>query len=218
MTSSERTACSHAELIDAYVDGAVSGPEREQAKRHLEACAECRDEARGLAALRELLAAERVAPEQLGTFVGAPARAARGRRGRGCCCCPCRALRRRAGGARRACSPGRVRCRCRFDAVRLHGRRRARRRRSARCLLAGVERGDVVRPPTRGAGPAVRRPGGNGPFGTPVLPAPTRLQGGGARTAAALTIPSRRRRGRRTPSCGATRSPFPPGATIDGVP
>ena len=80
MTSSERTACSHAELIDAYVDGAVSGAEREQAKRHLEACAECRDEARGLAALRELLAAERVAPEQLGTFVGAPARAARGRR------------------------------------------------------------------------------------------------------------------------------------------
>lgn len=79
MTSSERTACSHAELIDAYVDGAVSGPEREQAERHLAACAECRDEARGLVALRELLAAERLAPEQVGTFVGAPARA-RGRR------------------------------------------------------------------------------------------------------------------------------------------
>lgn len=79
MTSSERTACSQAELIDAYVDGAVSGPEREQAERHLAECSGCRDEARGLAALRELLAAERLAPEQLETCVGAPSRA-RGRR------------------------------------------------------------------------------------------------------------------------------------------
>jgi anti-sigma factor RsiW len=79
MTSSERPACSHAELIDLYVDGAVSGPEREQAERHLAECAGCRDEARALTALRELLAAERVAPEQLDTRVGAPS-PARGRR------------------------------------------------------------------------------------------------------------------------------------------
>ena len=79
MTSSGRTACSHAELIDAYVDGAVSGPEREQAALHLAECRECQDEARGLAALRELLAAERLAPEQVETLVSVPSRG-RGRR------------------------------------------------------------------------------------------------------------------------------------------
>lgn len=79
MTSSERTACSRAELIDAYVDDALSGPEREQAEQHLAQCAECRDEARGLAALRELLAAERLAPEHLEVDVRAQHRA-RGRR------------------------------------------------------------------------------------------------------------------------------------------
>ncbi len=79
MTSSERTACSRAESIDAYVDGAVSGPEREQAEQHLAECAECRDEARGLTALRELLAAERLATERLEIDVGASSRA-RGRR------------------------------------------------------------------------------------------------------------------------------------------
>ncbi len=86
MTTSERGmsgsmsgACSHAELIDAYVDGAVSEPERAQAKRHLVECAQCRDEARGLAALRELLATERLAPEPLEINVHAPSRA-RGRK------------------------------------------------------------------------------------------------------------------------------------------
>ncbi len=98
MTSSERTpsgkglsagkgvsgsmsgACSHAELIDAHVDGAVSEPEREQAERHLVECAECRDEARGLAALRELLAAERLAPEPVEIDVRSSPSRARGRR------------------------------------------------------------------------------------------------------------------------------------------
>ena len=86
MTSSKRgvsgsmsATCSHAELIDAYVDGAVSEPEREQAERHLEECACCRGEARGLAALSELLAAERLATEPLEIDVSAPSRA-RGRR------------------------------------------------------------------------------------------------------------------------------------------
>ena len=79
MTSSERTACSHAEQIDAYVDGALSELEREQAEQHLAECAECRDEARGLAALQELLASERLAPEPLEIDVSAPRRA-RGRR------------------------------------------------------------------------------------------------------------------------------------------
>lgn len=68
-------ACAHAELIDAYVDGAVGEPEREQAERHLVECAECRDEARALAALGELLAAERLAPEPFEVDVRAPSRA-----------------------------------------------------------------------------------------------------------------------------------------------
>ena len=72
-------ACSHAELIDAYVDGAVAGPEREQAERHLLECGECRNEARALAALGELLAAERLAPEPLEVAVRAPSRARRRR-------------------------------------------------------------------------------------------------------------------------------------------
>lgn len=72
-------ACSHAELIDAYVDGAVSKPEREQAERHLADCAECRDEARGLAAMGELLAADRLSPEPLEVDVLSPS-PARGRR------------------------------------------------------------------------------------------------------------------------------------------
>ena len=70
-------ACSHAELIDAYVDGAVAEPEREQAERHLLECGECRSEARALAALGELLAAERLAPEPLEVAVRAPSRARR---------------------------------------------------------------------------------------------------------------------------------------------
>lgn len=57
--------CSHAELIDAFVDGAVSEQERRQAEQHLADCSECRDEARGLTALSELLAAERLAPAPL---------------------------------------------------------------------------------------------------------------------------------------------------------
>lgn len=72
-------ACSHAELIDAYVDGAVAEPEREQAERHLAECGECRNEARALAALGELLAAERLAPEPLEIAVRAPSRARRRR-------------------------------------------------------------------------------------------------------------------------------------------
>ena len=79
VSSSMSAACSHAELIDAYVDGAVSEPEREQAERHLVECAECRGEARGLAALSELLAAERLATEPLEIDVSAPSRV-RGRR------------------------------------------------------------------------------------------------------------------------------------------
>ena len=72
-------ACSHAELIDAWVDGAATEPERERAERHLAECAPCRSEARALAALGELLAAERLAPEPLDLDVRAPSRA-RGRR------------------------------------------------------------------------------------------------------------------------------------------
>ena len=66
-------ACSHAELIDAYVDGAVSEPERRQAEQHLAGCAECRDEAHGLTALRELLVAERLSPEPLDIDLSAAA-------------------------------------------------------------------------------------------------------------------------------------------------
>lgn len=79
MTSSGKEPCSHAELIDAYVDGAVSDAERAQAERHLADCTACRDEARELTALRELLAAERLAPESLEIDVRAPSRV-RGRR------------------------------------------------------------------------------------------------------------------------------------------
>ena len=75
LSGSMSGACSHAELIDAHVDGAVSEPEREQAERHLVECAECRDEARGLAALCELLATERLATEPLEIDVRAPSRA-----------------------------------------------------------------------------------------------------------------------------------------------
>lgn len=80
MTSSDRSivtesgACSQAELIDAYVDGAVSEAERRMAEQHLAGCAACRDEARGLSALHELLAAERFAPEPLAIDVDAPLR------------------------------------------------------------------------------------------------------------------------------------------------
>ncbi len=79
LSGSMSGACSHAELIDAYVDGAVSEPEREQAERHLVECACCRGEARGLAALCELLATERLATEPFEIDVRAPSRA-RGRR------------------------------------------------------------------------------------------------------------------------------------------
>ena len=80
MTSSDRStvvengACSQAELVDAYVDGAVSEAERRLAEQHLAGCAACRDEARGLSALHELLAAERLAPEPLAIDIGAPLR------------------------------------------------------------------------------------------------------------------------------------------------
>ncbi len=80
MTSSDRStvmengACAQAELIDAYVDGAVSEAERRLAEQHLAGCAACRDEARGLSALHELLAAERLAPEPLAIDISAPLR------------------------------------------------------------------------------------------------------------------------------------------------
>ncbi len=61
--------CCNAELIDAYVDGAVSDAERQLAEQRIAACRSCRDEARRLSALRELLAAERVSPEP-GAVIG----------------------------------------------------------------------------------------------------------------------------------------------------
>jgi len=70
----ENGACSQAELIDAYVDGAVSEAERRLAEQHLAGCAACRDEARGLSVLHELLAAERLAPEPLAIDISAPPR------------------------------------------------------------------------------------------------------------------------------------------------
>ncbi len=91
MTSSDRTvsgsgpgeamsgACSHAELIDAYVDGAASAAERRLAERHLAQCEACRDEAEGLSALHALLASERLAPESRALDVRSPRLA--GRRG-----------------------------------------------------------------------------------------------------------------------------------------
>lgn len=85
MTSSDRStvtesgACSQAELIDAYVDGAVSEAERRLAKRHLAGCAACRDEARGLSALHELLASERFSPEPLAIDISASRPAGRRR-------------------------------------------------------------------------------------------------------------------------------------------
>ena len=79
MTSSDRSdgmaSCAHAELIDAWVDGAVSEAERRSAERHMAECAACRDEARELSALHELLAAERLSPEPLAVDVHAPLRA-----------------------------------------------------------------------------------------------------------------------------------------------
>lgn len=68
----ERGACPQAELIDAYVDGAVNETERRSAEQHLAGCAACRDEAQGLSALHELLAAERLAPEALAIDLRAP--------------------------------------------------------------------------------------------------------------------------------------------------
>ena len=79
VSESTSGVCSHAELIDAYVDGAVAESEREQAERHLLECGECRNEARSLAALGELLAAERLEPEPLEVAVRAPSRARRRR-------------------------------------------------------------------------------------------------------------------------------------------
>lgn len=91
MTSSDRTVsgngpgasmpgvCSHAELIDAWVDGAVDEAERRSAERHITECAACRDEARSLSALHELLAAERLSPEPLAVDLAAPQPAARRR-------------------------------------------------------------------------------------------------------------------------------------------
>lgn len=76
MTSSDRSngmaSCAHAELIDAWVDGAVSEAERRSAERHIAECAACRDEARALSALHELLAAERLSPEPLAIDLHAP--------------------------------------------------------------------------------------------------------------------------------------------------
>ena len=85
MTSSDRSdgmaSCAHAELIDAYVDGAVSEAERRSAERHIAECAACREEARALSALHELLAAERLSPEPLAIDLNAPrARLRAGRR------------------------------------------------------------------------------------------------------------------------------------------
>jgi len=59
-------------LIDAYVDGAVNETERRSAEQHLAGCAACRDEARGLSALHELLASERLSPEPLAIDLRAP--------------------------------------------------------------------------------------------------------------------------------------------------
>lgn len=79
MTSSDRSdgmaSCAHAELIDAWVDGAVSEAERRSAEQHMAECAACRDEARELSALHELLAAERLSPEPLAVDIHAPLRA-----------------------------------------------------------------------------------------------------------------------------------------------
>ncbi len=76
MTSSDRSdgmaSCAHAELIDAWVDGAVSEAERRSAEQHIAECAACRDEARALSALHELLAAERLSPEPLAIDLHAP--------------------------------------------------------------------------------------------------------------------------------------------------
>lgn len=78
MTSSDRStvmesgACSQAELIDAYVDGAVGEAERRLAEQHMAECAACRDEARALSALHELLAAERLSPEPLAIDLSGP--------------------------------------------------------------------------------------------------------------------------------------------------
>jgi anti-sigma factor RsiW len=72
-------SCAHAELIDAWVDGAVSEAERRSAERHLAGCAACRDEARSLSALHELLAAERLSPEPLAVDLHEPLRAGRRR-------------------------------------------------------------------------------------------------------------------------------------------
>ena len=68
-------SCAHAELIDAWVDGAVSEAERRSAEQHMAECAACRDEARELSALHELLAAERLSPEPLAVDLRAPLRA-----------------------------------------------------------------------------------------------------------------------------------------------
>jgi len=82
MTSSEGTpsidgpsgslpeACSHAELIDAWVDRALSDAERELAEQHLSVCTACRQDARDLACLHEILAEERVAPEPRAVDLG----------------------------------------------------------------------------------------------------------------------------------------------------
>ncbi len=67
--------CPQAELIDAYVDGATTALERQQAERHLAECAECREEARSLSALNELLASERRAPAPFAVHLDMPARA-----------------------------------------------------------------------------------------------------------------------------------------------
>ena len=85
MTSSDRSdgmaSCAHAELIDAWVDGAVSEAERRSAEQHMAECPACRDEARDLSALHELLAAERLSPEPLAIDLHAPrARLRAGRR------------------------------------------------------------------------------------------------------------------------------------------
>ncbi len=83
MTSSDRSdgmaSCAHAELIDAWVDGAVSEAERRSAEQHMAECPACRDEARDLSALHELLAAERLSPEPLAVDVHAPLRGGRRR-------------------------------------------------------------------------------------------------------------------------------------------
>ena len=91
MTSSDRTvstsgggestagACAHAELIDACVDGAASEAERRLAEEHLAGCETCRDEARGLSQLHELLASERLAPQPVAIDLRAPRPAARRR-------------------------------------------------------------------------------------------------------------------------------------------